>query len=154
MQQSAVEGVRPSAPAERGSSRKALVRGHLTLGSATVVIMAFSLAFVCTLDNGDAPWTWPALYSTDWFVVAAIVAATAWALMITCVLIFSPKPRQILGAATFLVAAALGGSAVIAMFGTSENSALMLWLVSAMNLGYQAAHVRSDRSYEPALGRQ
>ncbi|WP_072689545.1 hypothetical protein [Rhodococcus marinonascens] len=153
MQHAIVEEVRPSALAERGVSRKALVRGHLALGSATVVVMAFSLAFVCTLDNGNTPWTWPAPYSTDWFVVATIIAATLWALMVTCVVIFSSTPRQTLGTATFFVAAGLGASAVVGMFGSSENSALALWLVCAMNLGYQAAHLRSDRRCEPARTR-
>ena len=115
----------------------------MALGGATVVIMAFSLAFVCTLDNGAQPWTWPGRYSAAWFVAAAIVSTTLWALFVTGTVIFSSRPRRALGTATFFVAAALGAAAVIGLFGPSESSALQLWLVCAMNLGYQAAHLRS-----------
>ncbi|QSE89521.1 hypothetical protein JWS13_13250 [Rhodococcus pseudokoreensis] len=143
MQHTIVEEGRARAPAGAGPIGKVLVGGHLALGGATVVIMAFSLAFVCTLDNGTQPWTWPGRYSAAWFVAAAIVSTTLWALFVTGTVIFSSRPRRALGTATFFVAAALGAAAVIGLFGPSESSALQLWLVCAMNLGYQAAHLRS-----------
>ncbi|MEV0945493.1 hypothetical protein [Rhodococcus sp. NPDC049939] len=150
MRHTVVEQARPSAPALQGTSKKTLMLAHLALGGTTVVIMAFSLAFVCTLDNGDAPWTWPMPYSADWFVAATIISATLWALMVTYVVAFSSSARRTLGIATFVVAAGLGASAVVGMFGTTGNSALVLWLVCAMNLGYQATHLRFDRTCAPA----
>ncbi|MCQ4118276.1 hypothetical protein [Rhodococcus tibetensis] len=136
-----VEEGRARAPSGSGSSLKVLVGGHLALGAATVVTMVFSLAFLCTLDNGNDPWTWPARYSSAWYVCAAILATTAWALLVTGVLIFRPGRRRGLGTATFFVAVALGIAAVVGLFG--PNSALQLWLVCAINLAYQAAHLRS-----------
>ncbi|MFC9554323.1 hypothetical protein ACFTWF_26165 [Rhodococcus sp. NPDC056960] len=143
MQHTIVEKGRARAPAGVGTAGKVLVGGHLALGGATVVIMAFSLSFVCTLDNGTQPWTWPSRYSTAWFVAAAIVVTTLWALFVTGVVIFASGPSRALGTATLVVATALGAAAVIGLFGPSENSALQLWLVCAMNLGYQAVHLRS-----------
>ena len=64
-----------------------------------------------------------------------------WALLVTGVLIFRPARRRALGTATFLVALTLGICAVVGLFG--PNSALQLWLVCAINLAYQAAHLRS-----------
>lgn len=134
---SAPERTPPSA------GERVLISGHLALGGATVVIMAFSLAFVCTLENGDGPWTWPAPYSTDWFVAISIAITTVWALWVTCVVIGSRKSHRTLSMLTAIVATGLGVGAMFGLLQPWENSALQLWLVSAMNLGYQAAHLRS-----------
>ncbi len=143
MQHTIVEEGRARALRGREQSGRCSSGAIWRSGGATVVIMAFSLAFVCTLDNGTQPWTWPSRYSTAWFVATTILATTLWALFVTGVVIFSSRPRRALATATFFVAAALGAAAVIGLFAPSENSALQLWLVCAMNLGYQAAHLRS-----------
>ncbi|WP_159925061.1 hypothetical protein [Rhodococcus sp. WAY2] len=141
MQHTIVEEGRARAPSGPENSAKVLVGAHVALGAATVVTMVFSLAFLCTLDNGNDPWTWPARYSSAWYVCLAILASTVWALLVTGVLIFRPARRRGLGTATFLVAVTLGICAVVGLFG--PNSALQLWLVCAINLAYQATHLRS-----------
>ncbi|MFZ2173651.1 MAG: hypothetical protein WAW17_06360 [Rhodococcus sp. (in: high G+C Gram-positive bacteria)] len=143
MENTIVEDGRARAPAGTVTGKGMIVGGQVALGGASLVILGFSLAFACTLDNGNQPWMWPARYSAAWFVVATIMVTTLWTALVTLIALFASRPHRGIGTATFVVAAVLAVAAVAGLFRSSDSSAMQLWLICAMNLAYQATYVRS-----------
>ena len=141
------EGVAaPGAPGPPAHRDRALRWGHAALGATTVVIAACSLAFLCTIedDAGATEWVWPQPYSPSWFAAAAAVAVAGWAVLVTRLLLGrDASPRPTAAALTLAAAATLGACGVYALAVPTAPAGMQLWLVCAMNLGYQGAHLRS-----------